>query len=82
MAASWVGKAPADMTNDELAAAKKTVYDELVPTQDRLNALSAAVSNLDWEINSRYRMVATPPPATSLPTYPLAYLEQEFGTTK
>lgn len=78
--ASWVNKAPSDMTNDELAEAKRIVADQLGPTQERLNTLSAAVGQLDWEINYRFRMAGTAQqPNNALPAYPLDAVASEFG---
>jgi hypothetical protein len=68
------------MTNDELAEAKRTLGDQLAPTQERLNTLSAAVGQLDWEINYRFRMSGVQQPNNALPAYPVDTLIEEFGT--
>lgn len=77
---TWVGKVPSDMTNDELAEAKRIMADQLAPTQERLNTLAAAVGQLDWEINYRFRMAgAAQQPANALPAYPVDAVTEEFG---
>lgn len=75
---SWVGKLPADMTDAELREAKQALAAEVAPAQDRLNYLSAAVGQLDREINERFRMAQGIPAAGALPAYPVDAITEEF----
>lgn len=79
MANTWVGKLPADMTDDELRDAKNALADELAPAQERLNNLSAAIGQINREVNERFRMAEGITPANTLPAYPVDALAQEFG---
>lgn len=79
MANTWVGKLPADMTDDELRDAKTAIADELPAAQERLNVLSAAVGQINREVNDRFRMADNLAPANTLPAYPVDVLAQEFG---
>jgi hypothetical protein len=75
----WVSKMPADMTDEELREAKNAVFDALQPTQERLNALSAAVQHLDYEINTRFQMGNFQSVnMTGLPEYPVDYLAENL----
>lgn len=80
MARSWVGKQPADMSDSELRDAKSALAEQVTPAQERLNVLSAAVGQLNREINERFRMAEGLQPASSLPAYPLDAIAEEFGT--
>lgn len=78
---SWVGKYPSDMTDEELKQAKQAMADLVEPAQQRLNTLSAAVGQLNREINERFRMTTTSVPAGTLPEYPVDAVSEEFGSS-
>ena len=70
--ATWQGKMPADMTDEELRAAKNYVGPALVEAQEKINTFSAAQAHLDHEVNTRFQMgnYASVDPRT-FPAYPL-----------
>ena len=78
---SWVGKLPSDMSDEELREAKSALAEQVGPAQDRLNFLSAAVGQLDREINERFRMTSGVVPANALPVSPLDAIVSEYQTT-
>ncbi len=74
---TWKGKMPADMTDEELRAAKNAVTPALLEAQERINTYSAANAHLDHEVNTRFQMgnYASVDPRT-FPPYPLDALSQ------
>lgn len=75
--ATWQGKMPADMTDEELREAKNVVGPALNEAQEKINTYSAAVAHLDYEVNRRFQMgnYATVDPRT-FPDYPVDALNK------
>jgi len=73
----WATKLPADMTDEELRAAKNALTDDLEPMQAKMNVLAQANMHIDVEINTRFRLGR--PPAVGLADYPLKDIQEEYG---
>lgn len=75
---TWVDKLPAEMTDEELRAAKNAITDDLEPMQAKMNTLAQANQHLDVEINNRFRLGNAP--TIGLQAYPLEGIKDTYGS--
>jgi hypothetical protein len=78
--ASWATKLPKDMSDEELRLAKQAVYEDLMPTQEKLNTLAAMAAHLDSEITTRFNLSNVP--VLNLQEYPLDAAGDMYGSSK
>ena len=80
-AMSWVGKAPKDMTMEELQSAKEHVQTTFDAAQAELGWKAQANTWLASEILARFSMTSQPGyiAQQGLPEYPLDRVAKEFG---
>lgn len=73
---SWAGKIPADMTIDELRAARENLIAKEAFYRNKAEMLAAAIQAIDAQ--SLNRVGQAPDPQTLIPTFPVEAVEREI----